>query len=90
MVNLKDYISRGFLGERAYFRSSVPLNSMQQMFYRLKKFPEPDESIIVIFPSDENGRNEKPESVSVPLRQHLDDLLIDNQSSGRQEATPAA
>jgi hypothetical protein len=90
MITLRDYIGQGVLGQRDYFRSSVPLNGMQQQYYTLAELPKSDDNHIAVFPSDEDGKNKQERSVHVPIGQHLNDVLAEAHSSGRQESIPAA
>lgn len=76
---LRDYVQSGESANGIYFRSKVHhLNSERQEFYRLVQKPSSiNENLVDVFASsDEKGRNEKKERVSLLLWQHLDDPIV--------------
>jgi len=75
---LRQYIESRFSFD-AYFKSKIgPVNSERQDFYRIAQKPSSiNENLIsVISASDEKGRDEKQDSISILLWQHLEDRIV--------------
>jgi hypothetical protein len=78
LKNLSDYLNSNLpVEEYPCFRSCMPVNSSQDMFYFVEAKPVIERGPFRVFPcsAGDDGTQRKPDSVGLNSWQHLDDVV---------------